>query len=363
MVKIVTIVGARPQFVKAAVVSRAISKANNIKEVIVHTGQHFDAGMSDIFFNELQIPTPDYNLAIGGGSHGQNTGRMIEAIEVVLKSEQPDWVLVYGDTDSTLAGAIAASKMHIRLAHVEAGLRSYNMRMPEEINRILTDRVSSLLFCPTDTAITNLKKEGFDNFSSSVIKTGDVMYDAALFYKNLSKPPAIAEKFDNKEFALCTLHRAENTDSEIRIRNIFEALKQIAKKMPVVVPLHPRALKMFNNFGLNTEYPNLYFIDPVGYLEMVWLLQHCRIVLTDSGGLQKEAYFFGKPCITLRDETEWIELVNEGFNVLAGADTHKILSLFEVTLGRSFNMSKELYGNGNAADIIVSELLHQTLAK
>lgn len=357
MIKIVTIVGARPQFIKAAVVSRAIAGSVDMKEVIVHTGQHFDPGMSDIFFTELQIPTPDYNLAIGGGSHGQNTGRMIEAIESVLKTEQPNWVLVYGDTDSTLAGAIAASKMNIKLAHVEAGLRSFNMRMPEEVNRILTDRISDLLFCPTSTAVANLKKEGFDNFSSSVIKTGDVMYDAALFYKSLAKPPGISDKLAGKQFALCTIHRAENTDSQTRIHGIFEALKRIANTMMVVVPLHPRTVKMFRSFRIETEYPNLYFIEPVGYLEMVWFLQRCSLVLTDSGGLQKEAYFFEKKCITMRDETEWIELVASGTNQLAGADTQKIVSAFETMKSTDNSSFPRIYGDGHSADQIVKELL------
>ena len=357
MVKIVTIVGARPQFIKAAVVSRAIAASDKITEVIIHTGQHFDPGMSDIFFTELQIPTPHYNLAIGGGSHGQNTGRMIEAIEGVLKTEKPDWVMVYGDTDSTLAGAIAASKLNIKLAHVEAGLRSFNMRMPEEVNRILTDRISDLLFCPTDTAIENLKKEGFSNFSSTVVKTGDVMYDAALFYKKLAKKPSIADTLTQNNFALCTIHRAENTDVQSRIQGIFEALKNIANKMPVVVPLHPRTVKMFKNFGIDTEYPNLYFIEPVGYLEMVWFLQNCGIVLTDSGGLQKEAYFFNKLCITLRDETEWVELVKAGVNVLAGADMQKIITTFNLIRHQKFESKQNLYGTGHAAEEIISKLL------
>ncbi len=360
MLKIVTIVGARPQFIKAAVVSRAITGSDKVQEVIVHTGQHFDPGMSDIFFTELQIPTPHYNLAIGGGSHGQNTGRMIEAIEDVLKKEQPDWVMVYGDTDSTLAGAIAATKMNIKLAHVEAGLRSFNMKMPEEVNRILTDRISDLLFCPTDTAVGNLKKEGFDNFSSSVVKTGDVMYDAALFYKGLAKAPAIVDKISDKPFALCTIHRAENTDSQPRIHGIFEALKRIADTMAVIVPLHPRTVKMFKSFGIDTEYPNLFFIEPVGYLEMVWFLQRCSLVLTDSGGLQKEAYFFEKPCITMRDETEWIELVASGTNKLAGADTEKIVAAFEAMRKKLDSSFPLIYGDGHSADQILQELLKNT---
>ncbi|GIU01301.1 UDP-2,3-diacetamido-2,3-dideoxy-D-glucuronate 2-epimerase [Sulfurovum sp. TSL6] len=307
--------------------------------------------MSDIFFEEMKIPKPDYNLDINGLGHGAMTGQMLEKIEEVLLQENPDWVLVYGDTNSTLAGALAASKLHIKVAHIEAGLRSFNMKMPEEVNRILTDRVSKILFCPTDTAIENLKNEGFENYDCKIVKSGDVMQDGAIFYKNLAVEPNIEIKDD---FVLCTIHRAENTDDENRLKNIFEALDEIAKEKQVILPLHPRTKKILENLKLNIQ--NLTIIDPVGYLEMVWLIDHCSLVMTDSGGLQKEAYFFKKPCITLRDETEWVELVENRFNVLAGANKQKILDLY-----KNFEFSDDfglgLYGNGNASYHILQELL------
>ena len=313
ILKIVTILGARPQFIKAGSVSREIAKRSEIQEIIVHTGQHYDANMSDIFFNEMKIPKPDYFLGIGGKSHGAMTGQMIEKIEEVCLKEKPDWVMVYGDTNSTLAGAIVASKLHIKLAHIEAGLRSFNMKMPEEVNRILTDRVSQILFCPTDTAVENLKNEGYDNLDVKVVKSGDVMQDGAIFYKSLAQKPS-CDIQDN--FILCTIHRAENTDDEQRLKNIFRALNEIAKEKQIILPLHPRTKKIIDELQIDTK--NLTIIDPVGYLEMVWLIDNCSLVMTDSGGLQKEAYFFQKQCITLRDETEWVELVENGFNTLVG---------------------------------------------
>jgi len=349
--KITTILGARPQFIKAGSVSRKIAKYDNIQEVIVHTGQHYDANMSDIFFDEMKIPKPDYFLGIGGKSHGAMTGQMIEKIEKVLLKEKPDWVMVYGDTNSTLAGAIASSKLHIKVAHIEAGLRSFNMSMPEELNRILTDRISDILFCPTDTAVNNLKNEGFENFECKIVKSGDVMQDGALFYKNL----AVKKKCEIKDdFILCTIHRAENTDNENRLKNIFKALNEIAQNKQIVLPLHPRTKKILANLNINTT--NLTIIEPVGYLEMVWLIEHCWLVMTDSGGLQKESYFFQKPCITLRDETEWVELIENGFNILVGADYEKILNAFQHT---DAFQSKELnlYGSGTASQKIIKELL------
>ena len=322
MKKIITIVGARPQFVKAAVVSRAIAADGRMCETIVHTGQHFDANMSEVFFSEMEIPKPHYNLNISSLSHGAMTGRMLEKIEGVLLQEKPDLVLVYGDTNSTLAGALAAKKLHIKVAHVEAGLRSFNMDMPEEINRILTDRISDLLFCPTDTAISNLKREGFDNIDCKIIENGDVMQDAALFYATKAKKP----DFDiPTRFALCTTHRAENTDDPNRLQAIFTALEKISEKYPVVLPLHPRTKAKLADIHYDFTHTKIHFINPVGYLEMVYLLKNCQFVLTDSGGLQKEAYFFRKNCVTLRDETEWIELIMNGFNILAGANTQTIL--------------------------------------
>jgi UDP-GlcNAc3NAcA epimerase len=381
--KLVTILGARPQFIKAGSVSRAIMEHNQflvdgfsfldkeeqkqletknkklITEIIVHTGQHYDANMSDIFFDEMKIPKPDYFLGIGGKSHGAMTGQMIEKIEEVLLKEKPDWVMVYGDTNSTLAGAIAASKLHIKVAHVEAGLRSFNMNMPEEVNRILTDRISDILFCPTDTAMKNLKNEAFENFGCKIVKSGDVMQDGALFYKNLAVKPKCEIKDD---FILCTIHRAENTDDENRLKNIFKALGEIAQDKQIVLPLHPRTKKILTDLNIDTS--SLTIIDPVGYLEMVWLIDHCQLVMTDSGGLQKEAYFFQKPCITLRDETEWVELVEIGANTLVGADKEKIvesfLSIVDDNKLKTKNQKLEtnLYGNGTASQKIIKELLN-----
>ncbi len=350
--KIVTILGARPQFIKAGTVSREMAKHNDIEEIIVHTGQHYDANMSDVFFKEMKIPKPDYYLDINGLSHGAMTGQMLEAIEEVLLQEKPDWVLVYGDTNSTLAGALAASKLHIKVAHIEAGLRSFNMNMPEEINRILTDRVSDVLFCPTQTAVENLQKEGFPFLTASgsqqqIINAGDVMQDGAIFYSSLANKPA--DDF-SKNFVLCTIHRAENTDDELRLKEIFEALEEIAKEVQVVLPLHPRTKQIIQKLQIDIK--NLTIIDPVGYLEMVWLIDHCSLVITDSGGLQKEAFFFEKPCITLRDETEWVELINNNFNVLAGADKEVILDLYR---NHKFNddFVMDLYGGGKASEKIV----------
>jgi UDP-GlcNAc3NAcA epimerase len=351
--KILTILGARPQFIKAGSVSREISKHKEIEEIIVHTGQHYDANMSDIFFEEMQIPKPNYFLGIGGKSHGAMTGQMIEKIEKVVISEKPDWMMVYGDTNSTLAGAIVASKLHVKLAHIEAGLRSFNLRMPEEINRILTDRVSSVLFCPTDTAIRNLKNEGYENLQCKIVKSGDVMQDGAIFYKSLSKKPNIEI---NKNFILCTIHRPENTDDEVRLKSILEALNEIAMEKQVLLPLHPRTRKIIDNLKLNVS--KLKVIDPVGYLEMVWLIDNCKIVMTDSGGLQKEAYFFNKQCITLRDQTEWVELVEHGVNFLVGAKKDEILNIYYNLndFTRTFDRLN-LYGAGNASSIITKNLV------
>jgi len=281
------------------------------------------------------------------------TGQMLEKIEEVLLKEKPDWVIVYGDTNSTLAGALAASKLHIKVAHIEAGLRSFNMHMPEELNRILTDRVSTILFCPTNTAIKNLKNEGFDNFECKVIKSGDVMQDGAMFYKDLAVKP----KCDIKEYyILCTIHRAENTDNEMRLRDIFEALNEIGNEKQIILPLHPRTRKIIEK--LNISIDNLSIIEPVGYLEMVWLIDNCTLVMTDSGGLQKEAFFFEKPCITLRDETEWVELVENGFNVLVGADKDKMIESYKKQKF-NYNFDLNLYGGGDASRKIIRELVGQ----
>lgn len=352
--KILSILGARPQFIKAGSVSREIIKHKEIEEIIVHTGQHYDTNMSDIFFDEMKISKPKYFLGVGGKSHGAMTGQMIEKIEEVALKENPDWIMVYGDTNSTLAGAIVASKLHIKLAHIEAGLRSFNMKMPEEVNRILTDRVSNILFCPTDTAIQNLKNEGYENYDCKIVKTGDVMQDGAMFYKKLALKPNFEIRQD---FILCTIHRAENTDDEIRLKSIFEALNEIAKEKQVILPLHPRTKKILENLKLNIK--NLTIIDPVGYLEMVWLIDNCNFVMTDSGGLQKEAYFFEKQCITLRDETEWVELVDCGVNTLVGSDRDKILKAYKSNSEFNKEISKSnLYGAGKAAENIIKELLN-----
>jgi UDP-GlcNAc3NAcA epimerase len=352
--KILTILGARPQFIKAGSVSREIAKHKEIEEIIVHTGQHYDANMSDVFFEEMQIPKPNYFLGIGGKSHGAMTGQMMEKIEEVALKEKPDWIMVYGDTNSTLAGALVASKLHIKLAHIEAGLRSFNMKMPEEVNRILTDRVSNILFCPTETAVKNLKNEGYDNFNCKIVKSGDVMQDGAMFYKNLAKKPSCKIK-DN--YILCTIHRAENTDNKERLKNIFEALEEIGKEKQIILPLHPRTKKIIKNLKVNIK--NLTIIEPIGYLEMVWLIDNCKLVITDSGGLQKEAYFFEKQCITLRDETELVELVECGANILVGADKEKIkVAYSNSSVFNKENSKLDLYGGGKASVKIIKELLN-----
>jgi UDP-GlcNAc3NAcA epimerase len=374
MMKILTVLGVRSQFVKAGSVSREVRRqkeeGRSIEEIIVHTGQHYDANMSDIFFDEMQIPKPNYFLGIGGKSHGAMTGQMIEKIEEVALKEKPDWIMVYGDTNSTLAGAIVASKLHIKLAHIEAGLRSFNMKMPEEVNRILTDRVSTILFCPTDTAVKNLKAEGYEveeegrrkkeegsnSCFGRVVKVGDVTQDGAIFYRKLAKKPSTFN-LQPSNFILCTIHRAENTDDETRLRSIFEALNEIAKEKQIILPLHPRTKNLLPSTLI--LHPNLILIDPVGYLEMVWLIDNCDFVMTDSGGLQKEAYFFEKQCITLRDETEWVELVECGANRLVGADKEKILEAYKNSSPFSLSPSTlDLYGGGKASEQIIKEILN-----
>lgn len=350
MQRIFTIIGARPQFIKASVVSRVIQQTEGIEEIMLHTGQHFDANMSDIFFNQLGIPRPDIKLDIHGGSHGEMTGRMLAEIEQALVKHRPDRVLVYGDTNSTLAGALAAAKLHIPVAHVEAGLRSFNMAMPEEINRILTDQISDLLFCPTATAIKNLNNEGFASKPVKILQVGDVMQDAALLFAERAVAPtdtALPERF-----ILATLHRAENTDNPERLASIVTALNHLHQtQAPVVLPLHPRTRKLVAEHGLELQ---VKLIDPVGYFEMVWLLDHAQLVLTDSGGVQKEAFFFGKPCVTMRDQTEWTELVDAGANVLVGADTTSIKQAVTQNFGKTVLDEVNLYGGGQAAEKIVS---------
>lgn len=356
MKKIITIVGARPQFIKAAALSRKIKQTANMEEIIVHTGQHYDKGMSDVFFKEMEIPKPHYNLNINGIGHGAMTGRMLEEIEKVLIKEKPDTVLVYGDTNSTLAGALAAKKLHIKVAHVEAGLRSFNMQMPEEINRILTDRISDYLFCPTEYAVNNLTNEGFNNFPSLVKNTGDIMQDAALFYGAVSHDKkSFSPKDKYGEYILATVHRAENTDNLKRLKGIIDALNEINDAKTVVLPIHPRTKGKIQEYGLSINFETL---NPVGYFDMIELIKNSSLVMTDSGGLQKEAYFFSKPVVTMRDQTEWVELVDNGFNILTGANKDAIIEAFKNLSIKKLNFTKELYGGGKAADKIIETLIH-----
>ncbi|MCU4674741.1 UDP-N-acetylglucosamine 2-epimerase (non-hydrolyzing) [Catenovulum sp. 2E275] len=356
MMKILTVIGARPQFIKAAAVSHAFLLNPQITEVLVHTGQHFDENMSQIFFEQMQIPQPKYNLGVNGGSHASMTAQMMVELEKVMLLEQPDFVLVYGDTNSTLAAAITASKLHIKLIHVEAGLRSFNMAMPEEINRILTDQVSDFLFCPTETAIQNLQTEGLFQRAKHISNIGDVMYDALLFYKDKCVQPKaeIAEKF-----VLLTMHRAENTDSLVHLTQLVNAINQLSEQIQVVFPIHPRTVQTIKKHLLSFT-PNVQLIEPVGYLEMLWLLQHCECVLTDSGGLQKEAYFSQKYCVTLRNETEWVELVDMGVNFLVGSNAELILEKVNAVLTDTIPTLafKPVYGTGQAA-IQISNVLMQ----
>jgi UDP-GlcNAc3NAcA epimerase len=354
--KVLTIIGARPQFIKSAPVSLAIRKLG-YNEYVVHTGQHYDYGMSQIFFDELEIPQPDVNLGIGSGFHGQQTGKMLIALEEVIQAQKPDWVLVYGDTNSTLAGALAAVKLHVPLAHIEAGLRSYNREMPEEHNRVLTDHCADLLFCPTETAVNNLTKEGI---TQGVYLVGDTMYDAVLQFAEIARQRShILQnlRIEPKKYLLATVHRPHNTDNLNNLRRIVESL--IETNETVIFPVHPRTQAHFDKFGFTQFYSqcqNLRFIEPVGYLDMLMLEQHARIILTDSGGVQKEAYFFGVPCITLRPETEWVETVAAGWNVIVGTDPIRIhagvksYSWPEVT-------PVPVFGTGDAGRQIVTRLL------
>lgn len=354
--KIFTVIGARPQFIKAAALSREFAKHESIEEIIVHTGQHFDSNMSDVFFTEMEIPEPKYNLAINSIGHGAMTGRMLEEIEKLLLIENPDILLVYGDTNSTIAGALAAKKLNIKVAHVEAGLRSFNIKMPEEVNRILTDRISNYLFCPTETAVSNLNKEGYHNLDCLVVNSGDVMQDAAEFYAKKSVEKSdILKSIQEDKFILCTLHRAENTDDPIRLKNIVNALNETHSMTPVVLPLHPRTRKKLSEFNLKLDAK---IISPVGYFDMIELLKHCSLVMTDSGGLQKEAFFFKKNCVTMRDQTEWVELIENGFNVLAGANEKEILRCSMEMLNKKNSFSINLYGNGNACNNIANYLIN-----
>jgi UDP-GlcNAc3NAcA epimerase len=344
--KLVTILGARPQFIKAAAVSNILRK--EFTEILVHTGQHYDANMSDVFFEELGIPKPNYHLNIGSGNHGAQTGAMLIEIEKVLEKEKPDFVMVYGDTNSTLAGALASSKLLIPVIHVEAGLRSFNKAMPEEQNRIVTDHVADILFVPTQTAIDNLKNEGI---TKGVHNIGDVMYDAILHFTPVALQKSKVLKnlgLSENTYSLCTIHRAENTNDINRLRNICEALNECGQT--IVLPLHPRTLKYLGEYGIKLN-ENIKVIEPIGYLDMLSLEKGANKIITDSGGVQKEAYFMRKPCITMRDQTEWVETINVGWNVLVKADKDKIIDAI-----KNFNPTKyvdNLFGKGNASELLV----------
>jgi len=348
--KIVSVIGARPQFIKAAAVSRVLRTSSGIEEILVHTGQHYDENMSDIFFRQLDIPEPEFNLEVGSGSHAYQTGMMLKGIEDVLQKQKPDYTLVYGDTNSTLAGALAATKLHIPVAHVEAGLRSFNRLMPEEINRIVTDRISDILFAPTLTAITNLKNEGLEK---NTVFSGDVMYDSVLFYREMIVSGG--DKYMTKglpvSYLLATIHRAENTDNPENLKKIFMAFSQIGT--PIIFPVHPRTARL-----LKTEISipaNVIVIDPVGYLEMLWLTMHAEKVLTDSGGLQKEAYFLGRQCITMRTETEWVETLHDNWNIVTGPDPVKILEA--VLSEKPHAPQRQDFGTGKSATVIAETLM------
>lgn len=360
--KIATVLGARPQFIKAAVVSKAFRSCTDIEEVIVHTGQHYDENMSEVFFQELDIARPAYNLGIGSGLHGLQSGRMLEAIEGVLLEEVPDWVLVYGDTNSTLAGVLAAAKLHIPVAHVEAGLRSFDRRMPEEINRVVADHTSELLFAPTKAALQNLRREGLPE--SSIHLVGDVMYDAAIYYGSKAKAHSQVLHelgLTTKEYLLATLHRAENTDSLECLRLILDGLAQIAREVPVVLPIHPRTRRILNERGIVTEVSRcIRLIDPVGYLDMMMLEKNARLIATDSGGVQKEAYFHGVPCVTFRETTEWVELIELGWNRLAPpVSPATVISGLRDGLESKPLSTQTPYGDGHAAERIVQFLLQK----
>ncbi len=352
MVKVASVVGARPQFVKLKPVADALESAK-VEHVIIHTGQHYDYEMSKVFFQELSLPEPKYNLDVGSATHGKQTGEMLQRIEKVLLEEKPDIVLVYGDTNSTLAGALAAAKIHIPVAHIEAGLRSYNKRMPEEINRVLTDHISDILFCPTHGAVENLKKEGIEK---GVYFVGDVMYDAVLQFGEVAqrKSQILSRlNLEPKAYVLVTVHRAENTDDLGRLERIFLGLSRLAQEgLKVVVPLHPRTRKVLSSLSVSdTFHTNLLIIEPVSYLDMLMLEKNARVILTDSGGVQKEAYFFRVPCVTLREETEWVETVETGWNVLVGADSDKIVNA--ALKAKPGVDSSFPYGDGNAGKRIV----------
>jgi UDP-GlcNAc3NAcA epimerase len=357
---VATIIGARPQFIKAAPVSRALKATGKVKEILIHTGQHYDQNMSAVFFEQLQIPAPEYNLGIGSGSHGQQTGRMLEGIEQILVDIKPSWVLLFGDTNSTLAGILAAAKLGIPTAHIEAGLRSFNRWMPEEVNRVVTDHLADLLFAPTQLAVNNLTHEGI---TKNVHLVGDVMYDAALqFSTTADQNSRIVDRLGlrPKEYLLATLHRADNVDNPSRLTDIVGALASISREIQVVFPVHPRTQKKIKEIKIDFDANgSVKVIDPVGYLDMIELERKARIIVTDSGGVQKEAYFHRVPCVILRDETEWEELIAGGSSKLASPkDSANITrAVKEMTRMNQAEFPKGLYGEGNASEKIVSVLL------
>jgi len=378
MIKLVTIIGARPQIIKAAALSRAIKThySHSIREIIVHTGQHYDENMSQVFFNELGIPAPDYNLNTGSGSHGRQTAAMITGIEEILMNEKPNGIVLYGDTNSTLAGAIAASKIHVPVVHIEAGLRSFNKAMPEEINRIMCDHVSTLLFSPTKTGFDNLQHEGFrlnnekpytaDN--PKIYHSGDVMYDNSLYFSDVAEQKTdILQKhqLSPSGFILATIHRNNNTDEPARLNALFSALYRLSeeKQLTVVLPLHPRTAKLLQHnlspalYKQVSDSKRMKLIEPVSFLEMIALEKNCAIVMTDSGGVQKEAFYFKKPCVILRPETEWVELVSCGSAIIADADETRILEAFNTLMGNKNLQYPPFYGNGKAAEFICGEMI------
>lgn len=357
--KVLSVVGARPQFIKAAAVSRILRARQDVREILLHTGQHYDDNMSDVFFRELGIPRPDLHLGIGSGPHGAQTGRMLEALESAISRTRPDWVLVYGDTNSTLAGALAAAKLAIPVAHVEAGLRSFNRDMPEEINRVVADHLSELLFAPTEAAVANLLREGIPR--RRIARVGDVMYDAALYYgERAERASRVLETLGlaPRGYVLATVHRAENTDDAGRLLAIFGALRRLAREIAVVVPLHPRTRKALSRAGWRPA-DALRLTEPVGYLDMVMLEKNARLIATDSGGVQKEAFFYRVPCAILRTETEWIELVEGDWNtVVPPFDANAIYRSLARILGRSVPQAERtLYGDGRAAERVVERLV------
>ena len=373
--KVVTIVGVRPQFIKAEAVTRAVQRYNQrcpsnrrLQEILIHTGQHYDYLMDKIFFEELDLPKPNYHLGVGSGSHGRQTGMMLERIEAVLQKEKPKVVMVYGDTNSTLAGALAAVKLNIPVAHVEAGLRSFNRTMPEEINRLLTDHLSTFLFCPTNQAVRNLLREGIKDGKGKIVKkVGDVMYDSILYYLKLSERKSTILKdlgFDTSHelrvtsYYLATLHRAENTDDPKRLESILKALNEIGRNTPVVLPLHPRTKKMIETYHLFSKFKNIKFIEPVSYLNMLKLEKNATAILTDSGGVQKEAYWLKVPCLTLREETEWVETIKSGWNVLVGIGVKRIVKEVRNTeKRRRYLKGSRGFGDGKASQKIVQILI------